>query len=685
MLDRLSALYRAGLNRVLPYKGELAPAGRLRGFAHALRLAFSVVAITALSFTFATPTHAATQNVNMNVEPYVTVNLSGDGSTSLDPGRVANIDITARVLSNNPTGYNLAMNNTSTTESAMVAHSNASYKIPVSNSAPTADTATWSVRTPQVDKTETWHAIPLKNAEGGTLPVGSNTTMSANAGDNYHTIYGISATGNTPADTYSATVEYTATANPLPVKPVGNSVCKSGDSTSGCQVDIDANMIPIKYTGNETKAEWKVADPTKAGWYDYGNKQWANAVTVKADKLATYKGKVDTVVNNDDVLGYWVYIPRYAYEVMRRDATDKVVPAENFSIYFEKATDIKKVPAKGCSVLSGSTLDAKDYRTGCNISRDYGNATGTTWATHPAFTWGNKELNGIWVAKFETTGSQSALTVKPSESPLVSQVIGLQYDEAKSIGAKDTANTYGNGTTGLAQDSHNLAIQKSHMTKDSEWGAAAYLSASQYGTGVNNVKINSYYIFSNGTATFMTGCGPQSAGSEDSGSTCNAYNTTLGQTASTTGNTTGVYDMSGGVFEYTMGNRTTSDTASTSDTKYVTTQIAPPYVDLYKTSDKFGTKPAWSSTTSEYFYNFDVCTFESCGGRALHEIKTQQPVTVIDQSWGGDGSNFPDSDTPWVVRGAYADYQPYAGVFSVFSANGGADGYNSFRVVLSGV
>ena len=29
------------------------------------------------------------------------------------------------------------------------------------------------------------------------------------------------------------------------------------------------------------------------------------------------------------------------------------------------------------------------------------------------------------------------------------------------------------------------------MMKNSEWGAAAYLSASLYGAGVNNVQINS--------------------------------------------------------------------------------------------------------------------------------------------------------------------------------------------------
>lgn len=62
-----------------------------------------------------------------------------------------------------------------------------------------------------------------------------------------------------------------------------------------------------------------------------------------------------------------------------------------------------------------------------------------------------------------------------------------------------------------------------HMIKNMEWGAIAYLSHSKYGIN-KEVAINSY-------SSYMTGCGPQSKGSISSGSICNAYNTILGQSS----------------------------------------------------------------------------------------------------------------------------------------------------------
>ena len=57
-------------------------------------------------------------------------------------------------------------------------------------------------------------------------------------------------------------------------------------------------------------------------------------------------------------------------------------------------------PTSSAGPTSANIL-AKDYRTGCGIDRTYpGNdatkSNGqTTWATHPAFTWGDTELNGL--------------------------------------------------------------------------------------------------------------------------------------------------------------------------------------------------------------------------------------------------------------------------------------------------
>ena len=335
------------------------------------------------------------------------------------------------------------------------------------------------------------------------------------------------------------------------------SICRNGDPNSDCKVDIDDNMIPIYYAGNNTdgSAIWKVANVDNPGeWYDYTKKQWANAVTVQPDKLTTYQNKPGTTINNNDILGYWVYIPRYAYEVQRPNAIDRVVTDEyplpdnvnitgdddspynkhsirnEFSIHFETVTDIKKTPAETCNILNITSPDqmwangtpteeagpdntnilAKDYRTGCaapgntnNISRLYTDANekgdNTTWATHPAFSWldndGNgEELNGLWIGKFETTGKVNAPTIKPNQHANVFENIGEFYTMARSIGTGTYDPTNNGGNTifyGITQNSHNLNKATSHMLKNSEWGAITYLASSKYGAGTNNVSINS--------------------------------------------------------------------------------------------------------------------------------------------------------------------------------------------------
>lgn len=91
------------------------------------------------------------------------------------------------------------------------------------------------------------------------------------------------------AGTYTGTVRYTLTANDTSYGTADQSetelsTCRNGDSNSECQVDLDANMIPVKYTGDTKAAKWTVADDSVTGdWYDYSpeKKHWANAVTVK--------------------------------------------------------------------------------------------------------------------------------------------------------------------------------------------------------------------------------------------------------------------------------------------------------------------------------------------------------------------------------------------------------------------
>ena len=530
------------------------------------------------------------------------------------------------------------------------------------------------------------------------------------------------------------------------------SICTNGvGSNNDCLVDIDTNMIPIKYVGTHKEPKWVVVTNAEQAnntglWYNYsvgntategGGAKWANAVTVTADSLAEYQQAMtgtnpNVEVDNNDILGYWTYIPRYAYEVQRRDATDRVVAPQNFAIEFQTA-DEKNVPAKSCNaniteasqmwvnrpIGDGSTNEenagpnssnvlAKDYRTNCNISRTYTSGTSqnpnssTTWATHPAFSWldsnGNgEELNGLWVGKYETTGKITAPTVKPNQHANIYEYIGNFYLAAKSIGVYDPNNVGGGDSVSstdsahrpnladeLTQNYHHLNTATSHMLKNSEWGAITYLAHSAYGAGINdsytmktNVNKNGAYPSTGHDADGassrygITGCGPVSAGSTGSYSdgtpldentiesptacsttnTERSYNGNLGLLSSTTNTIYGLYDLSGGASEYVAGNYTTSTTQTSGSTTYFSTKATEPYVDLYKTSNGFGTKPSWSSGSSAFRYNYDVCTFGTCGGSSTYETNTAQSVSGNNQSWGGSGSYFVYSSSPWFSRG----------------------------------
>ena len=515
---------------------------------------------------------------------------------------------------------------------------------------------------------------------------------------------------------------------------VKESICQSGNPASDCQVDIDAHMIPVKYTGGTGQggdgkpAQWTVVsknDTNNPGdWYDYSQKKWANAVTVKDYTKYQTPG---AVIDEDDVLGYWVYIPRYAYEVQRRDATDHYVDGKyalpdnvsttttdshvirnDFIIQFEKASDIPKEPTRGCSTLSGSTLNAKDYRTECGLNRTYGSATGTTWATHPAFRWGTEstgydELNGIWMGKFEQSGSSypevenvEMALVLPNQTALIQTLTG-SYELAKSVGAYDPANTgggvdiknYNNGQNNNwnvpQENSHHLQVATSHMIKNSEWGAATYLTYSQYGAGVGGVQMNSNKATYRATQFGLvynrgvTGCGPYddnvleeytdsgTFGTQYACSTSNpqrAWNGQIGQKASTTDNWYGIYDMAGGVYDVVAGAYSTTGNYVNSSINF-TNSASEPYMDIYRegvgAGNGFGTPQTWSSDKSTAnYYNGDACTWETCGGDALYELNNVQSTVQTDsdlQSWEGDASFVRNSSRlVMFARGGSYDY-----------------------------
>ncbi len=225
---------------------------------------------------------------------------------------------------------------------------------------------------------------------------------------------------------------------------IGNPTDMMGKSFSGTlSVDVSTlipepnapdlldGLIPIMYKGSS----WVKADEVNADdnykWYDYDNQMWANAVLVSDSSRSMYESaSVGTIINENDVLAYYVWIPRYKYKLFN---AEKVAGVDSYNA---RATGIDIVFESGTtSTGTVSCTVANDGTESCT------GAINGEYYTHPAFTFGNIELKGIWVGKFELTGS----TTTPTITPNVTSLRNINVSTISTAIAKISAisNTYG--------------------------------------------------------------------------------------------------------------------------------------------------------------------------------------------------------------------------------------------------
>ncbi len=425
---------------------------------------------------------------------------------------------------------------------------------------------------------------------------------------------------------------------------------------NGTDPELETGMIPVLISDDGTVA---LAD-IYSNWYSYSSKRWANAVTVTSSSRSNYINgdgtyKSGTTITENDILTYLVWIPRYRYELFN-DGTNIDVTATNSS-------NIKTI---------NIVFENKNTTT----------STGTTtgqYLTHPAFKFGTEDLNGFWAGKFETTGNIATTTIKPNIASLRNMNVSEIFTTIRDM--ESNGNIYGIEASKV----------DTHLMKNIEWGAVAYLSHSIYGLN-SNMRYNN-------SSDYITGCAastePATSSTTAGYAGCeNAYNTANGYIASTTGNITGIYDMAGGAWEYVMGvvqdstgtNAPLSGNSDASNSGFnglygttgsLTTGIAFPiskYFDLYD----YGT--TWKDITAYSRGSLGDATKEM-GSFAQSTIDTDA-TSRYESSWYHDYAHFAYNGFPWVIRSGNWSAGAGAGIFTFSGSSGVAADY-AFRVTLA--
>ena len=361
---------------------------------------------------------------------------------------------------------------------------------------------------------------------------------------------------------------------------------------------LGSGMTPIKWNGSS----WVNTTGSDKEWYDYTGKKWANAKTSDGSM--------------------WVWIPRYAYSIT--------------SGYHSSSTGNIEV-----EFMKGLTNETSTGR------KSFDNVSGQgKWNIHPAFNYG-QTVSGIWVAKFEASRSNATSSNAGSNNTIKIQP-GVQ--SWRSITVNDIYTNCLN---------YNKTLN-SHMMKNDEWGAVAYLSKSKYGKQNKEVWINN-------SSNFITGSAGNSTNANADTGTTNDYTSAQGVKASTTGTVHGVYDMSGGAWEYIAAyvnnghDNLTKHGASLANSNDAKTK------NVYSTG---------SSDSYENNYNANSGKY----GDVVYE--TSENGNASNSSWYDDYSYFPNRSSPFFSRGGCYNSDASAGVFCFYRNYGDSDSLFSFRPVL---
>ena len=484
---------------------------------------------------------------------------------------------------------------------------------------------------------------------------------------------------------------------------------------------LKQGMTPVKFeSGNIVEIE-----ENDSSWYDYNEQNWANAQTEDGSLWVwipryAYQVQYYTDANLTTPSETKTKFGKMDIKFLI-DKTDEYYNEDNTT-----------GTAKRCQAED----ETVDTTIGYTVHPAFTNESNINFRNGG---W-DSELPGIWVAKFEagyanaiSTGTETLNGVKVLSSdnkntaPIKSSSVNYsnygnvvyapeierkgEDSEASGAGNISARNwqdgVYGNTQTAIKYptfqgstysmnyinlgESYALAKKltepeniyglgndtDSHLMKNSEWGAVAYLAQSQYGfigAGQTNIMVNTKNLNNGGVSTTKA-----NGNNKASVYAVTGYNNNNkewnngGENASTTSNITGIYDMSGGVWERTPGyialEQTdlsryggeigyNNNTLKTVSTKYTT---------AYKVGTSNDKQKNWEANQKIY-------------GDGIYE--TSINGNTSNSSWNKDYSTFPYSSTPFFRRGGGWGNGDSAGIFAFVDNSGYSYCSLAFRAVL---
>ncbi len=473
-------------------------------------------------------------------------------------------------------------------------------------------------------------------------------------------------------------------------------------------------------------------------WYSYENQKWANAQTEDGSM--------------------WVWIPRFAYKFESEPTygANTTTNGGSIKVKFLIGTSDRYYDDDGNIKTAARQKTTNETM---KVASDY--------VVHPAFTnetsinyanggW-DTELTGIWVAKFEAgyAGGNNKASAKESNyryTAASSHLDGIEVGETGEVdqaarnwldgvyGVKNTDGTFtfkGEKAPNIKYPtfqaltyamnyitpSDAFTISKaltetgniyglsarttdSHLMKNSEWGAVAYLSQSQFGLNGTTIYNNSINLRSGekertseegkkgvDSVYAVTGVTTGKADGETLVTTIDAINSTernypsegvytwdqqIGEGASCTGTIYGVYDLSGGLYEIMAaymanGNETLKNGASFTYNGSAVKTGSTQYTKIYPKGESNGQAEA-NAQQANYEANSKIY------GDAVRETSKKG---TEDSSWYLDSSRFFGLGKTFLLRGGAFDLKGTSnGLFSYVADEGLGSYHTGFRAVL---